>query len=280
MTTHDDEVALGIAAAKAGQHDVARQHFQSVLRNDPRNEAAWLWLSGLVGPQQRRDCLQRVLAINPANELARRGMEELAHTEAASFLATFEPRTSPAPVAAIPIAPPTAPPELSPPITEPVPIDLGEAPTVPMAVFVPSVVGIAPATSAAPVELPPISTVTAAPCVFCGAPTGVDGQCAACGMEQVFDCPLCSRSLDLREQMNCECGQSMQPFISGNKLDRERLGDEYLMRDYPGAAVKQWKAAVTTSPRPAQLHRKIATVYLDLGLVEQARQHNELSKQK
>ena len=62
MTTHDDEVALGIAAAKAGQHDVARQHFQSVLRNDPRNEAAWLWLSGLVGPPSSPNRLQQSLA--------------------------------------------------------------------------------------------------------------------------------------------------------------------------------------------------------------------------
>ena len=93
MTTVDEQLAAGVAAARAGQRDQARQWFQAVLRADPRNELAWLWMSGLVEtPAQKRDCLQRVLSINPQNEAARRGMEQLAQSEAASFLAAFQPR--------------------------------------------------------------------------------------------------------------------------------------------------------------------------------------------
>jgi tetratricopeptide (TPR) repeat protein len=273
MSSHD-ELALGIAAAKAGQREIARQHLQAAIRQDPRSELAWLWMSGLVDtPAQRRDCLQRVLALNANNEMARRGMEQLAQSEAASFLSVFEPRTPPPPPTII-----QPPPETNPEVNTPIRIDLGSAAVVQPALQ-PQASAPMPA-AAAPLEMPPPSKITEAPCAFCGAPTGADAQCRSCGMEQVFDCPLCSRVIDLRERMICECGQSMQLFIVGGRIDRDRLGDAYLSRDYPGAAVKQWKAALENSPRPALLHKKIAAVYLDLGLIEQARQHNELSKKK
>ncbi|HEY1013601.1 MAG TPA: hypothetical protein VGE07_12900, partial [Herpetosiphonaceae bacterium] len=98
MATTDEVLQQAMAAAKAGQRDTARGLFQAVLRDNPRSEVAWLWLSGLLDdPARQRDCLQRVLALNPANEAARRGMERLAQSEAASFLAAFEPRTPPPP---------------------------------------------------------------------------------------------------------------------------------------------------------------------------------------
>ncbi|MBA3470968.1 MAG: hypothetical protein H0T53_15140 [Herpetosiphonaceae bacterium] len=274
MSALDDELAQGIAAAKLGQRDVARQHLQNVLRTDPRHETAWLWMSGLVDtPAQKRDCLQRVLALNPGNEMARRGMEQMAQSEAASFLSVFEPRTPPpAPVVIAP--PPLSETPEAVIISEPLPIGIADVPQ-------PSQLPAGAAPSAAPaLDLPPPSKITDAPCVFCGAPTGMDGICDTCGIEQIFDCPLCSHPLDLRERKVCECGQSMLPFLVSGGVDHNKLGDEYQKRDYPGAAVKQWKAALATSPKPSQLHRKIAEVYLDLGMIEQSRQHNELSKQK
>jgi hypothetical protein len=274
MTALDEELAQGMEAAKSGQRDVARQHLQNVLRIDPSHETAWLWMSGLVDtPQQKRDCLQRVLALNPANEMARRGMEQLAQSEAASFLAAFAPRTPPpAPVAIAP--PPLAEAPEPVDISDPLPIGIAEPAPAPE-LLNPAAPGPAPV-----LNLPPPSKITDAPCVFCGAPTGMDGICDACGMEQIFDCPLCSRALDLRERNVCECGQSLQPFLVPGGINRDKLGDEYQKRDYPGAAVKQWQAALATSPKPALIHRKIAAVYLDLGMIEQSRHHNELSKQK
>lgn len=48
------------------------------LKQDERNETAWLWLSGAVdNDEERAICLENVLTINPANERARRGLEEL-----------------------------------------------------------------------------------------------------------------------------------------------------------------------------------------------------------
>lgn len=44
-----------------------------LLRQDVRNEGAWLLLAQCVTDEaQRRTCLQRVIALNPANELAQR----------------------------------------------------------------------------------------------------------------------------------------------------------------------------------------------------------------
>ncbi|HEY1017048.1 MAG TPA: hypothetical protein VGE07_30320, partial [Herpetosiphonaceae bacterium] len=164
--------------------------------------------------------------------------------------------------------------DAAPPLA-PVPINLGdEGPLGP----VPS--APIPAAPSGPIDLPPVSKITEAPCVFCGAPTGVEAVCQACGMEQVFDCPDCARVLDLREGLVCECGHSMQQYVAGGTMDRERLGDAYESRDYPATAVKQWKAALPGSPRAAALHRKIANIYMNLGLIEQARMHNELSKQR
>ncbi|MEZ4667625.1 MAG: hypothetical protein R3E39_06870 [Anaerolineae bacterium] len=44
----------GIAAAKAGQADQARQFLQQSLRIEPRNEAAWLWLVSLAREQREK----------------------------------------------------------------------------------------------------------------------------------------------------------------------------------------------------------------------------------
>jgi tetratricopeptide (TPR) repeat protein len=78
MTIHDEYLQQGIAAYKAGRKAEARKLFWQVLEADPKNERAWLWLSGTVETEQERyACLEKVLDINPNNETARRGLEHL-----------------------------------------------------------------------------------------------------------------------------------------------------------------------------------------------------------
>jgi tetratricopeptide (TPR) repeat protein len=68
----------GIVAAKAGRTEEARQVLLRVVEMDERNEQAWLWLSGVIGPHQdRRACLEKVLAINPNNGHAQSGIRWL-----------------------------------------------------------------------------------------------------------------------------------------------------------------------------------------------------------
>ncbi len=67
-----------IAAVKAGDKEAGRRLLAEVIRNDPRNEVAWLWMSAATDSDvQRRTCLERVLAINPGNATARRGLARL-----------------------------------------------------------------------------------------------------------------------------------------------------------------------------------------------------------
>jgi twitching motility two-component system response regulator PilG len=64
-----------VAEAKAGNKAVARRYLLEVTEQDPCNETAWLWLAGMAdSPHGMTSCLQKVLAINPKNEQALRGM--------------------------------------------------------------------------------------------------------------------------------------------------------------------------------------------------------------
>lgn len=73
----DDEKALeqAISAVKSGDRQAARCLLARILRRDPENASAWLWMSGVVdGDAQRIECLQRTLALDPGNRAARAGL--------------------------------------------------------------------------------------------------------------------------------------------------------------------------------------------------------------
>ena len=72
----------GIAAVKAGNKQEAKSLLLQVVDLDERNEQAWLWLSGLVeSMDDKRTCLENVLAINPANTPAQAGLRWLAQQQ-------------------------------------------------------------------------------------------------------------------------------------------------------------------------------------------------------
>jgi DNA-directed RNA polymerase subunit RPC12/RpoP len=72
----------GVAAAKTGQardKQEARFYLEWVLRSEDaasdQKTTAWLWLSEMEDdPKKKRDCLENVLAFDPANGPARRGL--------------------------------------------------------------------------------------------------------------------------------------------------------------------------------------------------------------
>lgn len=56
----------------------ARQLIQEVIKGDPKDEAAWLWLESItVDEEEKRVCLQNVLSLNPKNQIARKRLNEL-----------------------------------------------------------------------------------------------------------------------------------------------------------------------------------------------------------
>lgn len=70
-----DLVHQAIAAAKAGRRREARALLARALQKNPQHVTAWLWMSGVVdSPQEQVECLRRVLAIDPENAVARKGL--------------------------------------------------------------------------------------------------------------------------------------------------------------------------------------------------------------
>ena len=75
MSDIDALLKQGIAAVKRGDKENGRILLMKLLEMDERNEQAWLWLSGAVEDKEERIiCLENVLAINPDNELAQKGL--------------------------------------------------------------------------------------------------------------------------------------------------------------------------------------------------------------
>lgn len=71
-------VEKAIAAYKAKQKSQAREMLMQAVDLDDKHEQAWLWLSAVVDSvEDQQVCLENVLTINPQNERARKGLEEL-----------------------------------------------------------------------------------------------------------------------------------------------------------------------------------------------------------
>src|SRR6185436_14591046 len=71
-------VQRALQSARAGRRTEARDLLLQVVETDPRNETAWMWLSGLVDSlEDRIIACENVLTINPANEKTRSYLEKL-----------------------------------------------------------------------------------------------------------------------------------------------------------------------------------------------------------
>lgn len=72
-----DILAQAISLIKSGDTQGGQKLLAEVVRSDPGNETAWLWLSSVAPADKRRYCLDRVLKINPENALAKQLIEQL-----------------------------------------------------------------------------------------------------------------------------------------------------------------------------------------------------------
>ncbi|MCB0213890.1 MAG: response regulator [Anaerolineae bacterium] len=76
MMTQD--LIEAINAIKAGDKKTGHQLLVSILKDNPQNEDAWLWVLHVVNKREDKiKCLEKVLKINPNNELARKGLTRL-----------------------------------------------------------------------------------------------------------------------------------------------------------------------------------------------------------
>jgi hypothetical protein len=92
-----------IRAIKAGDKATGKAALLQLTDQDPTNEQAWLWMSGVVdSDEERKACLQKVLAINPNNAAAHRGLQNLAAANTANQTSPtiqLAPQPAPQPVA-------------------------------------------------------------------------------------------------------------------------------------------------------------------------------------
>ena len=72
------QLKRAILAAQTGRLEEGRRLLAAILRKDPRNATAWVWLGKAVDDvEKRRECFSRALQIDPGNDEARRGMVAL-----------------------------------------------------------------------------------------------------------------------------------------------------------------------------------------------------------
>jgi len=73
-----DQMQRGIKAAKAERYDEAQALFNEVLRGEPNNVTAWLWLAVCMPDRYRRiECLQSAHEIQPDNPLIRSALDRM-----------------------------------------------------------------------------------------------------------------------------------------------------------------------------------------------------------
>jgi hypothetical protein len=97
MDTHT-KLQQAISQAQAGNRAATRQLLVELVKAEPHNEMAWLWLeTTLEDARQKRECLEIILKLNPANTVAQSRLKELVSPAAVDNQDSPEPaRVAPA----------------------------------------------------------------------------------------------------------------------------------------------------------------------------------------
>src|SRR5688500_18338935 len=73
-------IQSAINAAKQGDKSQAVEYIKQVLTANPKDVDAWLVLAAVVDePERKRQCLNRVLSLDPTNRVARESLLEMDH---------------------------------------------------------------------------------------------------------------------------------------------------------------------------------------------------------
>src|SRR5512138_3154698 len=87
MPSSTEVLQKAVQEARAGRRTEARDLLLELVETEPRNEMAWMWLTGLVDSlEDRIIACENVLTINPANEKVRAYLADLQRQQEA-FLA-------------------------------------------------------------------------------------------------------------------------------------------------------------------------------------------------
>ena len=282
----------GISAARAGDKTRAKRLLLEVTERDERNEQAWLWLSGVVDDlEEMRICLENVLAINPQNQRARKGLAWVEArlvaeppapppvSEPPPWEVTVPAEPAPQPP---PIPEPTPPP---PPTTHPEPPPFGEELLAPFAALS---VTEAEEEEVEQKEPEPEPAGDRVPCPACGALNyDFATECVRCGFPFAITCPECNELVTTDTGFCPHCGAELPlPTKLPAVLEREtEIEDTYrhglaLLRDkkYQEAKVAL-EQAIALDPHHVEAYYNLGVVCARLGLRDEARQHWEMVKQ-
>jgi len=73
-----EKLSSAIKVIKSDDKVTGRRLLVEILKDDPSNETAWIWLATCVEEvEKKRYCLQRALAINPDNQIYKIALEKL-----------------------------------------------------------------------------------------------------------------------------------------------------------------------------------------------------------
>jgi len=82
----DDDLQKAITFIKSGQKKQGGQILAEIVKQQPNNESAWLWLAHCVNTnQQKIYCLNKALEINPKNDEARKFTQKLQSDQEQKF---------------------------------------------------------------------------------------------------------------------------------------------------------------------------------------------------
>ena len=244
----------GIAAVKSGQKEQARKLLMQVVELDERNEQGWLWLSGVVETvEDRRICLENVLAINPHNAHAQAGL---------AWIEQHAPETAPAPAESA--APAEAPLAEEPPAAAP---GSGQCPR--CQTPLPSSAQICPEC-----RLPLIIT-----CPACGQYADVESStCPSCGYYLGDFRQGAAYHLDLAQAYQ-QRGKTELALDALARAEIEQPTDPHslaqLVRLYSEAgrldrAIAVGERAVQAAPDEADLYARLGALYRQKGQAAQA----------
>jgi tetratricopeptide (TPR) repeat protein len=187
-----------IASARSGNKSWARDCLSRILRIDPRNEEAWLWLSSVLEtPSEKRFCLEKVLAVNPDNAQAQAGLRYLVQqSQAPAAIARLPRRTI---------------------------------------------------------------------CPMCGEPNDPSAfQCANCGQNLFVMCPACGERVDI-DRISCAlCGQEVG-LSSDGPAYFFHLGELYLQHGQPKSALDAWDKTLFLNPDYPRVAEVAAEAFLASG---------------
>ena len=79
-TDNEELLQMAIRAAKSGQTEGAQVMFRQLYGLDKHNETTLLWLAKLAPNQKERtQWLQRILEVNPDNEMAQKAIHRMTY---------------------------------------------------------------------------------------------------------------------------------------------------------------------------------------------------------